>query len=164
MLIRPARDEDAVAIAALWTEGYTGAGPEGRKTPYAAADYFAAAAGNRAFVAEDEGGKAVGVIVFRPLASASRQVAGPGEAEHSRLVVGAAARRRGTGRALAKLCIELAQEEGAAAIALWSRAHQVEAHRLYESLGYRRAPERDSADADGARLVFIRPLADPSTP
>ncbi len=55
------------------------------------------------------------MIVFRPLAGAGRQVAGPGEAEHSRLVVSAAARGRGTGRALAELCIELAQEEGASA-------------------------------------------------
>jgi ribosomal protein S18 acetylase RimI-like enzyme len=155
--IRPAKDEDAAAVAALWTEGYTGTGPEGRKTPYAEADYFAAAATGRGFVAEQGGGLA-GVIVFRPSSSEARAVAGLGEAEQSRLVVAAAARGRGTGRALAELCIELAREEGAKAIALWSRTHQVEAHRLYESLGYRRAPERDSADTDGARLVFVLEL------
>jgi ribosomal protein S18 acetylase RimI-like enzyme len=155
--IRAAKDDDAAAVAALWTEGYTGTGPEGRKTPYAEADYFVAATGGRAFVAEGEGDLA-GVIVFRPSASEARAVAAPGEAEQSRLVVGAAARGRGTGRALAELCVELGRAEGARAIALWSRAHQVEAHRLYESLGYRRAPERDSTDADGARLVFVLPL------
>jgi len=156
--IRPAKDDEAAAVAALWTEGYTGTGAEGRKTPYAEADYFAAAAGGRTFVAED-GGRLAGVIVFRSAASEARAVAAPGEAEQSRLVVGAAARGQGTGRALAELCIELAREEGARAIALWSRTHQVEAHRLYESLGYRRAPERDSTDADGARLVFVLALA-----
>lgn len=144
-------------MAALWTEGYTGTGPEGRKTPYAESDYFVAAAAGRTFVVEQEGGLA-GVIVFRPSSSQARAVAGAGEAEQSRLVVGAAARGRGAGRALAELCIELAREEGAKAIALWSRTHQVEAHQLYESLGYRRAPERDSADADGARLVFVLEL------
>lgn len=145
-------------MAALWTEGYTGTGPEGRKTPYAEADYFAAASGGRAFVAEQDGGLA-GVIVFRPASSEAREVAAPGEAEQSRLVVAAAARGRGTGRALAELCVELAREEGASGIALWSRTHQVEAHRLYESLGYRRVPDRDSTDADGARLVFALALA-----
>ena len=99
------------------------------------------------------------MIVFRPASSEARAVAAPGEAEQSRLVVGAAARGRGTGRALAELCVQLAREEGARAIALWSRTHQVEAHRLYESLGYRRAPERDSADPDGARLVFVLELS-----
>jgi GNAT superfamily N-acetyltransferase len=154
MRIRAASDGDAAAIAALWTEGYTATGPEGRRTPYEAADYFASARGGRTFVAEREG-TLVGVTVFRSAASEARAVAVAGEAEQSRLVVGAAERRRGTGRVLAELCVELAREEGAAAIALWSRAHQVAAHRLYESLGYRRAPERDCADADGARLVFV---------
>lgn len=157
MQIRPANDDDAAAIAALWTEGYTGTGPEGRKAPYATADYFTSAQGGRTFVAE-EGGTVAGVIVFRPSASDARAVAAEGEAEQSRLVVSGVARGRGVGRDLTGLCIELAEEEGAVGIALWSRTHQVAAHRLYESLGYRRAPERDSADADGARLVFIRAL------
>ena len=40
-------------------------------------------------------------------------------------------------------------------MALWSRPYQQAAHRLYESLGYRRAPERDRIDDSGhARLVF----------
>ncbi|HEX5609600.1 MAG TPA: GNAT family N-acetyltransferase [Solirubrobacterales bacterium] len=159
MRIRPGREADAVAVAALWTEGYTGTGPEGRKTPYVEADYFEATADGRAFVAEGEEGRLDGIIVYRPLSSEAHAVAGQGEAEQARLVVAAVARGRGTGRALAELCIEQARAERASAIALWSRTHQVAAHRLYESLGYRRAPERDSADADGTRLVFVRTLS-----
>lgn len=39
-------------------------------------------------------------------------------------------------------------------MALWSRPYQVEAHALYESLGYRRVPERDGSDRGGRRWVF----------
>ena len=47
------------------------------------------------------------------------------------------------------------QRHGWQAIALWSRRYQTAAHRLYESLGYRRISERDSVDASGhERLVF----------
>jgi hypothetical protein len=43
---------------------------------------------------------------------------------------------------------------GVEGIALWSRPYQTDAHRLYESLGYRRVPERDGEDRDGRRWVF----------
>jgi hypothetical protein len=39
---------------------------------------------------------------------------------------------------------------------LWSRAAQVEAHRLYESLGYIRVPERDSVDEAGMEGLIFR--------
>jgi hypothetical protein len=48
----------------------------------------------------------------------------------------------------------------AAALALWSRPYQRQAHRLYESLGYRRVPGRDSRDAEGRRLVFLLELGE----
>jgi ribosomal protein S18 acetylase RimI-like enzyme len=77
--------------------------------------------------------------------------------------VAAAARRRGVGRALAGHCERRARECGARALLLWSRPYQTAAHRLYESLGFRRAPERDSSDPEGARVVLLHELADPGT-
>ncbi|MEX2106655.1 MAG: GNAT family N-acetyltransferase [Solirubrobacterales bacterium] len=154
MRIRPTTEDDAAAVTALWTEAYTGRGPGGRRTPYEQSEFFASARLGQMFVAEEEAAL-VGVIVFYPPTAPGRTVAGEGEAEHSRLAVSGAARGRGIGRALAALCVELAREAGAEAIVLWSRPYQVEAHRLYESLGYRRAHERDSEDADGSRLVFV---------
>ena len=78
-----------------------------------------------------------------------------GEAELSRLAVASAERGRGIGRALVEFCERRARAAGWPAIALWSRPGQVEAHRLYESLGYRRLAERDSVDATGLpRLAF----------
>jgi ribosomal protein S18 acetylase RimI-like enzyme len=158
MLTRRARDEESAAIAALWTEAYSGRHPEGRKTPYAESDYFEAAAAGEVWVAE-EGGAAVGAVVFYPPGAPSRVVGGEGEAELSRLAVAEAARGRGAGRALVDLCTQRAREEGARAIVLWSRPYQEGAQRIYAAVGYERAPERDSRDADGGRRIFVLSLA-----
>ncbi len=158
MRIRPAGAEDAAAVAALWTEAYSGRHPEGRAAPYEEREFFAAAARGEAFVAELDGA-AVGAVVLCPPGAPGRAIGGEGEAELSRLAVTARARRRGVGRALTELCAERARAAGAAAIVLWSRPYQTEAHRLYHSLGYRRAPQRDCDDAEGRRLVFFLDLA-----
>jgi ribosomal protein S18 acetylase RimI-like enzyme len=151
--IRGAQEADAAAVAALWTAAYADAGPEGRREPYALREYFAVAASAAVRVVE-EAGEVVAVVALFPPGAPGRSVAGPGEAELARLAVADAARRRGIGRALVERCAVEARESGAAAIALWSRPYQVDAHRLYESLGYRRVPERDGEDRDGLRRVF----------
>lgn len=157
MRIRPATDEDAEAVARLWTEAYTDAGPGGRSTPYAASEFLDSARHGQPFVAL-EGEELVGVVVFHAPLSSGKAVARDGEAELARLAVATAARRRGVGRALTELCTELARQVEADAIVLWSRPYQVEGHRLYESLGYRRCPERDDEDADGSRLILVLDL------
>lgn len=154
MRIRPAVEGDAAAVTELWTEGYSGrAAGEGRTAPYEEWEFLDAAERCRLFVAEREGA-VVGVVGFAPAEAPRKVVAAAGEAELSRLAVAAAARGQGVGRALAQLCAERARAAGAAALVLWSRPYQVEAHRLYESLGYRRLPERDASDPEGRRLVF----------
>jgi ribosomal protein S18 acetylase RimI-like enzyme len=158
MGIRPATDEDAEAVAALWTEAYTDRGPGGRRTPYEPAEFFESVRLGRVSVAEEDG-RLVGVVVFYASGTPGRAVAADGEAELSRLAVAERARGRGVGRELAGLCAELARDEGAEGVALWSRPYQEQAHRLYESLGYRRVPERDHEDRDGRRLVFLLDLA-----
>jgi ribosomal protein S18 acetylase RimI-like enzyme len=152
--IRPAAAADASAVTALWTEAYADAGPEGRREPYAEAEFFAAAAKGEMTVVADAGGTVVAVVVLNPPGAAGRTIGGGGEAELSRLAVAAGARRRGVGRALVERVAERARELGAPAIVLWSRPYQTGAHRLYEALGYRRVPERDGRDDDGAQLVF----------
>lgn len=159
MQIRVGTEADAAAVIALWTEGYTLRGPEGRKTPYAEREYLESYESGRVFVAEDEG-TVVGVVVFLPPGVAGW--AGGSEAALTRLVVATTARGRGVGRALAERCGEEAEAAGATAIVLWSRPYQTPAHRLYESLGYRYVPARDSSDADGGRRVFVRDLTESS--
>jgi ribosomal protein S18 acetylase RimI-like enzyme len=107
------------------------------------------------FLVAELDGLVVGVVALLAPGEATCAVAGDGEAELTRLVVGAGARRQGIGRALASRCSELARGESWQAIALWSRPYQQAGHRLYESLGYQRLPERDAVDETGfERLVF----------
>jgi ribosomal protein S18 acetylase RimI-like enzyme len=152
--VRAARPQDATAVAALWTEAYVTLGGGGRVEPYTDADLLETAARGEVFVAE-RGDAIVGVVALLPPAAPGHAVAQAGEAELCRLAVSADARGAGIGRALAELCEERARAAGWEAIALWSRPYQHEAHRLYESLGYERAPERDTIDETGhGRLVF----------
>jgi ribosomal protein S18 acetylase RimI-like enzyme len=156
MLIRieEARDEDASAIAALWTEAFHGPVAGMRAQPYAPADVERARAAGPVFVAKDDGAPVGAIVLYLPGGAPGRGVAEPGEAELTRLAVARRYRRRGVGWALTSRCIDTALEAEAAAIVLWSRPHQTAAHALFEALDFLRAPGRDSADADGPKLVF----------
>jgi ribosomal protein S18 acetylase RimI-like enzyme len=154
-VIRAAGDGDAEAVVALWTEAYFREGEGGRTTPYSRSDFDATAAAAAHFLVAERDDTVVGVVALLGPGEPSRAIAAEGEAELARLVVAANARRQGVGRALTERCTELAHEEGRSAISLWSRPYQTAGHRLYEALGYARAPERDSVDATGfSRLVF----------
>ena len=158
MQLREADEGDAAAVAALWTEAYADAGPEGRREPYALQEYFAVAAAAEVSVAVDGAGEVIAVLALFPPGAPGRSVAEGGEAELARLAVAAAARRQGIGRTLVRGAIEGARDLGAERIVLWSRPYQTAAHALYESLGWRRVPERDGVDRDGRRLVFALDL------
>jgi ribosomal protein S18 acetylase RimI-like enzyme len=158
-VIRPATDEDAEAIAALWTEAYFVEGEGGRDAPYSRSDFEETRAAAAHLLVAELDGSVLGIVALLAPDEPSRAVALPDEAELARLVVSSAARRQGIGRALANSCADLARTEGWRAISLWSRPYQRAGHRLYESLGYQRQPERDSTDETGFdRLVFRREL------
>jgi ribosomal protein S18 acetylase RimI-like enzyme len=153
-LIRGAGAPDAEAIVDLWTAAYVSAGEGGRTAPYVEADFFETARHGEIFVTE-QAGAVVGVVALAAPGAPGRAVAQADEAELSRLVVSAAARRLGVGRELVEHCHGIAEAAGSSAIALWSRRYQRAAHRLYESLGYERVPERNRTDESGhERLVF----------
>jgi predicted N-acetyltransferase YhbS len=153
-VIREARAEDAAAVAALWTEAYVTLGGGGRLEPYVETDFHGTAARGELYVAE-RGRTIAGVVALLPPGAPGLAVAREEEAELARLAVAATARGEGVGRALAERCTQRARTAGWSAIALWSRPYQGGAHRLYESLGYERAAERDFADETGfGRLVF----------
>jgi ribosomal protein S18 acetylase RimI-like enzyme len=154
-VIRAATDMDAEAIAGLWTEAYFEEGEGGRDTPYSRSDFEQTRAAAAHLLVAERDGAVVGVVALLAPGEPSRAVALEDEAELGRLVVSSAARRQGIGRTLTIRCAELGQSEGWSAISLWSRPYQRAGHRLYESLGYRRQPERDSTDETGfGRLVF----------
>jgi ribosomal protein S18 acetylase RimI-like enzyme len=157
--VRSARDSDAEAVVALWTEAYFAEGEGGRDAPYERHEFEATAAAAAHLLVAEREGEVVGVVALLAPEEPSRAVAAAGEAELARLVVGSGARRQGIGRALAERCAELARAEDWPAISLWSRPYQTAGHRLYEALGYERVLERDSVDETGhARLVFRLPL------
>lgn len=158
MRIREADEGDAAAVAALWTEAYADAGPEGRQEPYALREYFAVAASADVTVAVDEAGEVVAVAALFAPGAPGRSVAGPGEAEFARLAVADEVRRQGVGRALVRRATERARGLGTERVVLWSRPYQTSAHALYGSLGWRRVPERDEDDRDGRRWVFVLDL------
>jgi ribosomal protein S18 acetylase RimI-like enzyme len=154
-VIRAATDKDAGAIVALWTEAYFDEGEGGRDAPYARSDFEQTKAAATHLLVAERDGAVVGVVALLAPGEPTRAIALEGEAELARLVVSSAARRQGVGRALAHRCTELAQSAGWQAISLWSRPYQQAGHRLYESLGYQRLPERDSVDETGfGRVVF----------
>jgi ribosomal protein S18 acetylase RimI-like enzyme len=67
----------------------------------------------------------------------------PGEASIRMLAVAPGVQRRGVGRALVKACIGRARAAGKDRLVLHSGAWMTAAHRLYDSLGFERLPERD---------------------
>lgn len=157
--VRAATEEDAAAAVALWTEAYVRHGVGGRTIPYVGADFDESVRNGKVYVVDgepgEEGAPLAGVVALSPPGASANVVAGADEAELSRLAVALPARGHGIGRALTVHCERRARAAGWKAIALWSRPAQVEAHRLYQSLGYRRVPERDTVDDDGqGRLVF----------
>lgn len=153
-LIRDAHERDGTAIVDLWTKAYVSEGEGGRTAPYAEADFLETARAGQVFVAETQG-TLIGVVALSAPGAPGRAVARGDEAELSRLVVAASARRACVGQALVTRCEETARAAGWSAIALWSRPYQTAAHRLYESRGYERLPERDRTDDSGhERLVF----------
>lgn len=67
----------------------------------------------------------------------------PGEASIRMLAVIPVAQGRGIGEALTRACIDRARAAGKRAVVLHSTPWMTSAHRLYERLGFRRAPDRD---------------------
>ena len=105
------------------------------------------------YVALDDDGHVLGGATYvpgpdNPLAESER----PGEAGIRMLAV-APAQGRGIGTALARALVERARADGRRGIALLSLPSMTGAHRLYERLGFRRAPDRDWEPAPGLLLL-----------
>jgi ribosomal protein S18 acetylase RimI-like enzyme len=94
------------------------------------------------------------VMLYSPSANAySDAVAATGWPELRLLAVAPAARGQGVGTALVKECMRRAQRAGAGALGLHTSASLQAAIRMYERLGFVRAPEGDF-QPDGAELVM----------
>jgi ribosomal protein S18 acetylase RimI-like enzyme len=153
--VRPARPADHAAIAALTVAAYDVDGFLDGDEDYAAELSDIADRASRAtlLVAADPDGTVLGAVTFCRPPSPYVEVAGPGEAEFRMLAVDPATRGRGVGAALVQACLDLARQHGDHAMVLSTLPQMHTAHRLYERLGFRRAPERDHTPIPDYLLV-----------
>lgn len=145
--MRPARPHEYDAVGELTARAYLDDGlvPEG--TDYDATLRRAAdrAEHTQLLVATDpdDDDHLLGTVSFVQAGSAYNEVAHDGEAEFRMLAVAREARGRGIGRLLAQACVERAGTAGATRVVICTSTDMHPAHRLYESLGFVRLPERD---------------------
>jgi len=112
------------------------------------------------FAALDEaGGAPLGCVTYVPGPdNAWAEHLGDGEASIRMLAVDPAAQGRGVGTALMEACLKRARAEGRRAIFLHSLPVMTGAQRIYDRLGFRRAPERDWVFPDFLLLGFVLDL------
>ena len=134
--IRPVHTEDAEVLHQLYGEladGRTEAGPAGIEATRQILTDIAGQPARQLLVAEVDGGWVAGtadVVVVTNLTHRGRPWA-----IVENVVVSAAHRRRGIGRALMQEAIAHARAQGCYKVQLLSAKHRDEAHEFYRSLG-----------------------------
>ena len=103
-------------------------------------------------VAETEG-RVVGCVTLSIGQTVLSEVDDPEAATIRMLGVSASARGRGVGQALVRGCVEEARLRGCKRVRLDTRTSMSSAQRLYERLGFRRAPDHDWSPAPGILLL-----------
>ena len=153
--VRAARDSDAEAVIALvagvWSEypGKTLVVPKDMPELQTPASSYAARDG-RFWVLEDAG-RIVGTIAVAP------SEAEDGVVELQKLYVARSHRRHGLGALLCGLVEDEAEARGAHAVELWSDVKLLDAHRLYDRLGYRRGTAlKTYTDTSGTVRCYYR--------
>lgn len=152
--IRPIGEGEDTALGNLTVDAYLRDGfLRGSDDPYAG---FLRDVGSRMLDAEVlvavDGERLLGGVTLVPPGSPVAEIAGSCEAEIRSLAVAPAGRMRGIGTALASACIVRARAIGAERIVLCSRQNMKAAHRIYERLGFERAPQLDWSPLPGLLL------------
>lgn len=163
MRLRRATPADHEAVGRVTVAAYDRfLGEGGPETDYIEELADAAARDREAelWVAEDAG-QVLGSVTVCLEGSPWRELARPGEGEFRMLSVDPAAQGRGVGRALLDLTVQRFRGLGASAVVLCSMKEMTEAHRLYESAGFVREPERDWSPVPGIDLVAYLLTFDP---
>ena len=145
MRIRAARPGELGAVGALTVQAYVSDGLLGPDDDYvselAAAEQRLAEA--ELLVAADHDEGLLGTVTFCLPGSPWAEISKADEAEFRMLAVAPHARRRGVGSALARWCVDRAREQGCSALALSTMPDMRAAQRIYERMGFVRAPQRD---------------------
>lgn len=153
MELRRARASEYDAIGALTVAAYepflTGAEDDYRER---LADVATRDREAEIWVAVD-GAHVLGNVTVCPPGSSWSEIAEDGEGEFRMLAVSPDAQGRGAGSALAQLVVDRFRADGARGIVLSSLDKMAGAHRLYERLGFTRAPARDWSPLPGVDLI-----------
>jgi GNAT superfamily N-acetyltransferase len=166
VIVRDARADERAAVRALTLRAYAEYAAVMAPAGWAALDGAVRAALDgdapaERLVAERDGALVGSVMLFAPASDAYGALAGRARWPELRLLaVAPEGRGAGVGAALVRECARRARAAGAAALGLHTSASMATARRMYERLGFVRAPEHDFRP-DGAELVeaFQLPLA-----
>jgi ribosomal protein S18 acetylase RimI-like enzyme len=111
-------------------------------------------------VAAEPDGRLHGAVKFYPDAGQARLGAWPPDAASMRiLAVRPESRGRGYGRLLVQECLRRAREAHIAAIYLYTGPFMTAARRLYEELGFTRAPEYDKDPGPIAYYLDLKEIS-----
>lgn len=158
--IRPARKKDYDEIRRITSAAYVGAGyfpPDDQGYLPKLLDIDSRARKALLWVAEVDG-DIKGAVTVAEADSPYAEIAARDELEFRMLAVDPAAQRGGIGRAMVQAVIDHARgTDGIRAVSLSSDETMTGAHRLYESLGFVRAPGRDwTVPGPEIRLLVYR--------
>ncbi|WP_030235587.1 GNAT family N-acetyltransferase [Streptomyces sp. NRRL S-350] len=155
-LIRRALPEDLEDAGRITVEAFVGGGFTSPESGYVEQLRDAGRRAREAelLVAVDPAeGRVLGCVTFAVGGTAWADIAGPQEGEIRMLATDAAARGRGVGEALVRAAVARSRELRLAGMAFSTRPTMTAAHRVYERVGFRRAPERDWAPHPGTDLM-----------
>jgi ribosomal protein S18 acetylase RimI-like enzyme len=158
MLIRRATPDDHEAVGRATVAAYTPFLEGHRESEYVNGlrDSGPRDRDAELWVAVDDDGTVLGSVTSCPEGSPWRELAGPGEGEFRALAVDPAAQGRGVGAALVGHVVDRFRSAGARAVVLCSMSTMTSAHRIYERLGFLRAPDLDWSPMPGVDLIAYR--------
>jgi ribosomal protein S18 acetylase RimI-like enzyme len=161
VLVRTARADEYDAIAEMTVATYGPVLGPLLDEEYKAelSDVAGRARDSVVLVAEGDDGRLLGSVTYVPGPGRYGEFAVDDEAGIRMLAVPADVQRRGVGTALVAACIERARVDERARIVLFTAPPMVAAQRLYEAVGFRRAPKRDwSFDGDLTLMGYVLEL------
>lgn len=153
--VRPARDDELEAAGDLVVAAYRTHREMEDGDGYLAhvRDVRGRATEVDVLVAVDTDGRLLGCVSYvRDHTSPFAEVERPGEAGFRMLGVAPGDRGRGVGRALVGACLERARAAGRTGLVIVTAPSWTDAQRLYERMGFRRAPDRDFEPVPGIGL------------